>query len=185
MAQSGRRTNALPSGRPTLSRTVGLGKTVLDIGCRDCGLRDVLPKSVEYQGIDIAPEFAAPYVTIADVSNGLPYLARYFDTVFAIDVLEHTTNPGQVLSEIRRVLKRDGVAIISVPNPYHIKELIWNLLHRPDRQGHIFSWTRQAFTALAGTIGFDVVATGGTYWLHPIPASGLLARSIIYALRIR
>jgi len=168
-----------------LAKTAGIGKTVLDIGCRDCGLRDLLPASVEYQGIDIAPEFLAAGVIIRDVSIGLPFATGYFDTVFAIDVLEHTTNPARVLREIRRVLTPGGRAIVSIPNPYHVKEIVWNLLRMPDRQGHIFSWTRQAFTALADMTGLEVVATGGTYWLHTIPASGLLARSIIYALRVK
>lgn len=167
------------------AKTGGIGPAVLDIGCRDCGLRDLLPASVGYQGIDIAEEFLAPYVTIRDVSDGLPFATGYFDTVFAIDVLEHTTNPARVLREIKRVLTPDGRAIVSIPNPYHVKEIAWNLLRMPDRQGHIFSWTRQAFTALAEMSGLEVVATGGTYWLHPIPASGLLARSIIYALRAK
>ena len=65
------------------------------------------------------------------------------------------------------------------------KEIIWNLFGVPDRQGHVFSWTRQAFTALANMTVLDVVGTGGTYFVHPIPASGLLARSTIYALRIK
>jgi SAM-dependent methyltransferase len=84
------------------------------------------------------------------------------------------------MAEIRRVLKPGGVFIVSVPNPYHFKELIWNLFRIPDRQGHIYSWTRQTMTALGEMSGFRLEATGGTYLHPPIPMVALLARSIVY-----
>jgi SAM-dependent methyltransferase len=85
-----------------------------------------------------------------------------------------------VLSEIRRILSPGGVLILSVPNPYHIKELIWNLFRIADRQGHIYSWTRQTMTALGAMNGFRLEETGGTYLHPPIPMVALLARSIVY-----
>src|SRR5256886_9005518 len=36
------------------------GSSVLDIGSRNGDLRKYLPRDVKYQGLDIAPEFAAP-----------------------------------------------------------------------------------------------------------------------------
>src|SRR2546426_1478693 len=52
------------------------GAAVLDIGCRDGGLRAFLPPGVRYQGLDIAPEFAAPDILIQDISGGLPFPDR-------------------------------------------------------------------------------------------------------------
>ena len=162
---------------------VSAGASVLEIGCRDGGLRRFLPAGVRYQGMDIAPEFAASDILIRDVSEGIPFPDGSFDHVFCIEVLEHVPNPFGALSEIRRVLKADGVLVLSVPNPYHVKELIWNLLRIPDRQGHIYGWTRQNMTALAGMNGFRLEAWGGTYLHPPIPMIALLARSIVYRFR--
>ena len=159
---------------------VSKGSRVLDLGARDAGLLNFLPQFVQYQGIDIAPEFASAQVMIRDLSMGIPFPDQSFDYVFCIEVLEHLPNPFETLSEIRRVLNRNGVLTLSVPNPYHLKELIWNLLRIPDRQGHIYSWTRQAMTAIGEMNGFRLVATKGTYFHPPIPAPALLARSIIY-----
>jgi SAM-dependent methyltransferase len=159
---------------------VASGSRVLDIGCRDGGLRAFLPAGVRYQGIDVAQEFASPDILIRDIASGIPFPDESFDYVFTIEVLEHVHNPWEALTEIRRVLRPGGVLILSVPNPYHVKELIWNLLQIPDRQGHIYAWTRQAMTKLAEMNGFRLEATGGTYLHPPVPMVTLLARSIVY-----
>ena len=156
------------------------GARVLDIGARDGGLRAFLPKDVRYQGMDIAPEFASDRVLIRDISEGIPFEDASFDNVFCIEVLEHVPNPFQAMGEVHRVLAPGGVFLVSVPNPYHVKEIIWNVMRIPDRQGHIYNWTRQGMSALGALNGFRLDATGGTYFHPPIPASGLLARSIVY-----
>jgi SAM-dependent methyltransferase len=159
---------------------VPAGAAVLDIGARDGGLKAYLPATVRYQGIDIVPEFAGPDVMIRDVSEGLPFPDASFEFVFCIEVLEHVPNPFGALTEMHRVLRSGGVAIISVPNPYHIKERLWNLFRIPDRQGHIYSWTRQTMTKLGEMNGFRLTDFGGTYLHPPVPMFALLARSIVY-----
>src|SRR5437870_4076303 len=120
--------------KATALARVPAGAAVLDIGARDGGLRAFLPPSVRYQGIDIAPEFARPDVLIRDISKGIPFPDHSYDFVFCIEVLEHVPNPFATLAEFHRVLQPGGVLILSVPNPYHFKEIIWNLFRIPDRQ---------------------------------------------------
>jgi len=159
---------------------VPAGAAVLDIGARDGGLRRFLPAGVRYQGIDIAPEFAGPDVLIQDISRGIPFADGAYDFVCCIEGLEHVPNPFGTLTEINRVLRPGGVLVLSVPNPYHVKEIIWNVLRIPDRQGHIYGWTRQTMTRLGEMNGFRLERTGGTYLHPPIPMFALLARSIVY-----
>ncbi len=156
------------------------GAAVLDIGARDGGLRRYLPPDVRYQGIDIAPEFARPDVLIQDISKGIPFPDGSYDFAFIIEVLEHVLNPFGTLREIHRVLRPTGVLIVSVPNPYHFKEILWNLFRIPDRQGHLYGWTRQTMTRLGEMVGFRLERSGGTYLHPPIPIWSLLARSIVY-----
>jgi SAM-dependent methyltransferase len=156
------------------------GAAVLDIGARDGGLRHYLPSDVRYQGIDIAPEFARPDVLIQDISKGIPFPDGSYDFAFIIEVLEHVPNPFGTLREIHRVLRPNGVLIVSVPNPYHFKEIVWNLFRIPDRQGHLYGWTRQTMTRLGEMVGFRLERSGGTYLHPPIPIWSLLARSIVY-----
>src|SRR5207244_13365196 len=100
------------------------GGAVLDIGSRNGDLRKYLPSDVKYQGLDIAPEFAAPQILIHDITSGLPFADASFDYVFMIEVLEHTPTAYNTAGEIHRVLRPGGVWMVSVPTPYHVREII-------------------------------------------------------------
>ncbi|HEX9582593.1 MAG TPA: class I SAM-dependent methyltransferase [Gemmatimonadales bacterium] len=160
---------------------VAAGSAVLDVGSRNGDLRKYLAADVRYQGVDIAPEFAGPNILIHDISSGIPFEDASFDYVFMIEVMEHVPTPYQTFGEVRRVLRPGGVFLPSVPNPYHFKELIWNILRIPDRQGHIYSWTRQTMTRLGEMNGFRLDGVAGTYLYPPVPSPfPLLSRSIVY-----
>ena len=156
------------------------GSAVLDVGSKNGDLRGYLPIPYRYQGMDIAPEFAAPYVLVRDVCDGLPFEDAHFDYVFLLEVLEHTKRPCDVLTEVYRVLRPSGLCLVSVPNPYHVKELLWNLFGVADRQGHCYSWTKQTITRLGQMCGLVRTGYAGTYLTPPLPAPALLARSICY-----
>lgn len=158
------------------------GAKILDIGCRDGYLKRFLKGSYQYYGIDVAPEFEAPDITIQDICAGTNFEAGFFDTAFCIEVLEHVTHPHSVLQEIHRILKPEGVLILSTPNPYHFKEVLWNLFKVKDRQGHLFSWTRQTMERFSRVAGFKLERTIGTYFHPPIRINGFLARSMMYRL---
>jgi len=159
---------------------VPMGAKVLDVGCRDGLLKNHLDESVIYHGIDIVNGFKRKDITIQDITQGTDFKRGFFDYVFCIDVLEHLINPFFVLREIRRILKPDGVLVLSVPNPYHFKEIVWNLLKIKDRQGHIFSWTKQTMQKLAEFCGFQLLDTSGTYLIPPIGCNNIMTRSVIY-----
>lgn len=156
------------------------GSAVLDVGAGAGDLRKYLPADATYQGVDIAPEFAGPGVMVHNINTGLPFPDASFDYVFMIEVLEHTPTAYATAGEIHRVLKPNGAWIVSVPNPYHIKEILWNIFHVPDKWGHIYSWTRQTISRLGEMNGFRLAAWGGTYFHPPIPAPWLFARSVVY-----
>lgn len=92
-------------------------RSLLDVGCRDGRLKGYLPPAVEYTGIDLD---VGPHVTqVCDVEKGIPYPEKSFDTVVALDVLEHTDNIWFVFSELVRVAKLQIMVVL--PNCYHWK----------------------------------------------------------------
>ncbi len=68
-----------------------------------------------------------------DISNHLPCATHCFDLVTCFETIEHVSQPAKAVSELSRVLKADGVLLISTPdrahpastssrNPHHVKE---------------------------------------------------------------
>jgi 2-polyprenyl-3-methyl-5-hydroxy-6-metoxy-1,4-benzoquinol methylase len=82
---------------------------------------------------------------IASITD-LPLSDHYFDVVISFETIEHITDQDKMLLELKRVLKQDGILIISTPdkkyfteikpykNPFHPKELykqeFADLLHK-------------------------------------------------------
>jgi len=112
-------------------------KTVLDIGSAD-GLfsREILrkTKAESLVGIDVlqsSVDWANKHwrtnklkFQLGD-AHDLPFRARSFDAVFTLEVMEHVRNPKKVLNEMKRVLKKDGYAIMLVPTDSLLFRMIW------------------------------------------------------------
>ena len=94
------------------------GKT-LDLGAGSAKYRNIIKQgSSEYISFDVAPSENVDVV--GDVLN-LPFRNDSFDTVISTQVLEHVEKPWIMIKEIRRVLKKDGICILTAPFmvPYH------------------------------------------------------------------
>lgn len=54
----------------------------------------------------------------------IPYDNEFFDAVIATEILEHLISPLEMISEGARILKRNGLFIITTPNVSHIGAVI-------------------------------------------------------------
>jgi SAM-dependent methyltransferase len=90
-------------------------RSVLDVGCRDAILKGHLRDGIIYTGIDLIPGPGVDHVGNAE--DGLPFANGAFDTVVALDLLEHTNNIWFVFDELLRVANQQ--VIILLPNAYH------------------------------------------------------------------
>ena len=88
----------------------------------------------------------------------LPVQNQVVDMVVCSEVLEHATIPTQLLTEIRRVLKKSGTAIISVPNESTLdirrKRVATHVIAGDT---HINFFTPESLRKLAYRTGFDMV----------------------------
>lgn len=130
------------------------GKTILDIGCGPGVQIPYLAPKNTLIGLDISKHALLRakkngYIGLEANLDGchLPFQDGQFDIVVATDILEHLFGPLEVLQEIRRVLKPNGFALISVPNhfdlgmrwrifrgkglllPWHPQYRIWDYIH--------------------------------------------------------
>src|SRR3546814_689855 len=103
---------------------------VLDLGAGTGSSYDRLRKrwpNLNYVGLDIEGSPEVESRTRRDLrfevydGRTMPFSDEQFDVVFCKQVLEHVRHPDDVISEVVRVLKKDGVFIGSVSQlePYH------------------------------------------------------------------
>lgn len=103
------------------STEVGSGKRVLDLSCGK-GATSRMLASLGFQVVATnygrPPAMDGPIRRVGgvDLNEPLSFKDATFDGVNLIEVIEHIEHQAQLIREIARVLKEDGVAIISTPN---------------------------------------------------------------------
>lgn len=108
------------------------GKNILDAGAGEgafCSQLRFFGAKVE--ACDLNPlQFKAEKIECkkADLNGKIPYRNDSFDYVVSLEVIEHLENPHNFMSELKRVVKKDGLVIISTPNVAHISSRICYLL---------------------------------------------------------
>ena len=135
------------------------GRNILDVGCGDCTDAEIFIKEfdLETYGVDMyanatrAPGLKFQLGSILE----LPFQNAEFDYVFMHDVLHHVDEVGQnpkkhrkALGEVKRVLKRNGTAIVIEGNRYNplfYPHVVKFLGHDHWRQGYFERKVREVF----------------------------------------
>ncbi|MCL5268544.1 MAG: methyltransferase domain-containing protein [Bacteroidetes bacterium] len=151
--------------RYAFAREYAKGNTVLDIASGE-GYGTALLAQVagSVLGVDISSEAvkhsSTRYSRLSNLEfrqgrcEDIPAADGSFDLLVSFETIEHIENQEAFLSEVTRVLNKDGLFIVSSPNkkvytdeknyknPYHLKELykdqLNNLLHRYFANVHLF-----------------------------------------------
>ena len=109
------------------------GSTVLDWGCRqapDSCMLASLNKDLDLHGADFMSDDFSVFHNFAKLKYKqlehqyqLPYADSHFDAVIGAGVLEHTALQSESLFEVWRVLKDDGIFVITfLPNRWSLTE---------------------------------------------------------------
>jgi len=122
---------------------------LLEVGCGEGRGIDLLLTAVKsYTAIDkivpVIEKLRLKYPQAKFLSGNIPPLAEFsdssFDSVVSFQVIEHINNDRLFLSEIQRVLKPGGIALITTPNrPYSLSRNPW----------HVREYSAEELTALA------------------------------------
>jgi 2-polyprenyl-3-methyl-5-hydroxy-6-metoxy-1,4-benzoquinol methylase len=176
---------------------VSPGERVLDIGAKWGGFGQgarSMGLEIDYTGLDLSEENVRKAtelgldVRLADASQPLPFDDPEYDCVICLELLEHLPKPIFLLGEIRRVLKPEGRAVLSVPNPYSWVEIYRELFRRPDPEGHLNSFTTPVIVNLLALAGLRLERRLGSSVQIPktarlLSTNSILARSRIYLAR--
>jgi SAM-dependent methyltransferase len=163
-------------------RAFGEAQVLLDLGCGDGTFGRYRPNSrVVVHGVDAdagAVREAARYEKALCVdleASDLPYPDASFDGVLAKDIFEHVADPGRLVREAHRVMRPDGVIVVSV------------VMAKPDRvwadYTHVRGFTRSAAELLLRDAGFTIEEV---WKMGPVPGARRLGlvRLIPHLLRI-
>jgi SAM-dependent methyltransferase len=108
-----------------ISETFDVPGPILEIGSyqvqgqeRIADLRTLFPHR-DYRGIDMRP---GPGVDRVANVESLPFASASVGTVLALNTFEHVKHFWRGLDEVRRVLRPDGVLILSTPFHFRIHE---------------------------------------------------------------
>jgi SAM-dependent methyltransferase len=120
---------------------------VLDFGCGMGGFVHLCRSSfaIKAWGTDInKPKFALEYF--------LPKVDRTFDIVFAVEVIEHLTDPVGTITYIKSLLKPGGVFAFQTGH-YHPPETGRDWWYVGPANGHISLYSRPALDSLYEQLG--------------------------------
>ncbi|PKP61704.1 hypothetical protein CVT91_02235 [Candidatus Atribacteria bacterium HGW-Atribacteria-1] len=128
------------------------GKSVLHLGCADYpfGKEQYRNGNLLHQkianitddliGVDLSTEGIAWLASLGyknllvgnvEKLNELE-IKRQFEVIVAGELLEHLSNPGMFLSNVKSLMEDDGILIITVPNAHAIKSFVRVLLFRKE-----------------------------------------------------
>lgn len=145
--------------------------TVLDVGCASGWFLSEIAKKfrkAECFGVDIYDNAIAygkkmypkMYFKKAD-AHKLPFKKESFDLIICTEVLEHMGNPETALQEIKRVLKKDGRAIIELDSGSLLFSVVW-YFWRLSRGGvwkdaHLHSFNVPKLEKMLKRVGFKII----------------------------
>lgn len=118
------------------------------------GLDRSCPKLV--RGVALTHGYAHLHFSVADLEQ-IPFASTSFDLVLSVETIEHVPEHGAAIAELHRVLKPDGILVISVPTEKdelggaYKMQLDWR-----HKSGHLHSFSRDEFAGLLNEAGFSV-----------------------------
>jgi len=137
--------------RPFINKTdvvleygVGTGWNLAELDCQ-CKFGFDLSEHLEPVNLSHGIEYVKDIKKIDDAS---------VDVVICHHMLEHTSNPPEILKEIKRILRENGKLLLFVPFE---KERRYHHFNPDELNHHLYSWNVQTMGNLLSDIGFTII----------------------------
>lgn len=132
----------------TISSEIKPQKT-LDVGCGSSPninhlYGDRVGMDINEKAVDFMKDYADAEFRVGSILD-MPFPESFFDMVVCIEVLEHLypKDIDKAMSELVRVLKPNGYAIIATPN---YGSVLWNIIENMQRIAQPGHWTSDHYT---------------------------------------
>ena len=132
---------------------------LLDVGCGAKPYEKTFAPFVEkYYGTEYSPEsgYRGNRADIAGDASAMPFADASFDTILCTEVMEHVMDPEKVTAEFARILKPDGIVIITVPFFFPIHD-----------EYDFFRYTDKGIAVMMERYGLEIEE------VHPLSGTGI------------
>ena len=180
--------NSLPYRKAKIiAEKVSSGHRILDIGCGSGEFLFRMKDKFDYLfGVDSSPsaiewakqknrEFKNIQFFEGDIDK-CKFKDDFFDCCLCLDVLEHAKNPMEILVEIKRVLRKEGQLVVSMPNWFDIIFTKALRLHRMHLHAHApCGWKnmiRKAGFKVCSYRAIDSLVMGNDWLARKLPILG-------------
>jgi len=142
---------------------------VIDLGCGDMPFRgDVISLASTYDSLDVSAKHE-DITYVEDIQNMSSLEDSTYDSALCLEVIEHVPRPWDALREINRILKGNGLLILSAPHLSRLHEIPHDY----------YRFTRYGFEKLLTSNGFviqEIHERGGLFAFlgHQISLAALL-----------
>ena len=127
--------------------------TVLDVGCSRGDFHSKIYRKGVY-GLDLEDRGNIKKNFVVGDAQKMPFKNKFFDTVVAGELIEHLESPDKFLSEARRVLKDNGILIVSTPNR---KSMYNRLTKRYEHEWHKNLFDKKSLIRTIEKYGFNII----------------------------
>lgn len=157
---------------------------ILDCGISKGGVADILSKEgANCFGVDVNPrKIAGVKIIQADLNEGIPELGVKFDIIFAGEIIEHLFDDSRFIRECHKILKPDGILIVTVPNLVSLVNRLMvifgamPMVAYATERFHYHVYNRRVLKNLIKQEGFKILKATSSYllfnFLSKIPGIG-------------
>jgi 2-polyprenyl-3-methyl-5-hydroxy-6-metoxy-1,4-benzoquinol methylase len=171
------------------TKRIPQGSRVLDAGCGRSLFTEIRARwpfmiaaaDVDFDLLhDRRASFPDVHWAVAPASP-LAFVDRAFDAVFAGELIEHLPEPREALAEFRRVLRPQGLLVLTTPNRRRLANVA-DGSERPYSPDHLSELSFDEVERLLGEAGFEVLESTGVHlelllnWHSPLPKLDYLQR---------
>ena len=146
-------------------RRFSVGMDCLDVGAADGAMLSELKSRIKLRratGIEKSKDliaFGKGVELIAGDAQDLPFADKSFDIAVASALIEHVDSPATVVDELVRVLRDDGIVVVTFPTPLH--NIIGRCMFYIPRGEHKYFVKMEWLSSLFERAGLEVVYKGG------------------------
>jgi len=150
-------------------------RRILDVGC-GTGLNALHLSKLGHTviGIDLSPVAIGKFCDkgleghVVDIeTDPLPFADGSFDMIYASEVIEHSVDTREFLIQLYRVLKPDGLLLLSTPNsafwPYRLLACLGQTATECQHPGHVRFFSKRSLGRAVEDAGFQIDKFGARH----------------------